>query len=172
MVTILTVMSVWVMLFTGCFLLSALGLSAPIIKIFVKQVDYKIAIDDRYIYRCKSPLNYKKWKILSQHPRSEIQFVAYNSGYTFDKCLSSDGKNVIPGSNITVPPKLYLYCGDVEYDCHRLLSQAEFWWMGKELSDFLNLELQVIYSTPELPTEPSPSPSISSSIQYNTDGGH
>jgi hypothetical protein len=88
--------------------------------------------------------------VLSQDSRSKIEVLAYNPGYTFDECLSSDGK-VIRGSNITVPPNLYLYCGDVEYKCLNRLSQAEFWWLGQELSDFLNLELQVIYPTPQLP---------------------
>lgn len=31
------------------------------------------------------------------------------------------------------------------------LSQAELWWLYNELSEFLNLELQVIYPTPKVP---------------------
>ncbi len=34
-----------------------------------------------------------------------------------------------------------------------LLTQAELWWLGQELSDFLDLELQIIYPTPQPPAE-------------------
>jgi serine/threonine protein kinase len=125
-----------------------------VVKQFINKVDYKLVIDDQYIYRYKSQSKHQKSKKISQNLRSEIGILAYNPGYVFDNCLSSDGK-FISGSNITVPPKLYLYCSDIEHCCHARLSQAEFWWMGQELSDFLNLELQVIYPTPKLPTEAS-----------------
>jgi len=123
-------------------------------KQFINKVDYKLVIDDRYIYRFKSQSKLKKTKTLSQNLRSKIEILAYNPGYTFDKYLSSAG-NVVSGTDTTVPPKLYLYCGGIEYSFHDRLSQAEFWWLGQELSGFLNLELQVIYPTPKLPTESS-----------------
>jgi serine/threonine protein kinase len=123
-------------------------------KEFINKVDYKLVIDDQYIYHYKSQSKHQTSKKISQDLRSEIGILAYNPGYVFDNCLSSDGK-VISGSNITVPPKLYLYCNNVEYYCYARLSQAEFWWLGQELSDFLNLELQVIYPTPILPQVPS-----------------
>jgi serine/threonine protein kinase len=138
------------MMFTAFILMPASAVISEMIKPFINKVDYKIAIDDQYIYYCKSQHKHQRTKVLSQDSRSKIEVLAYNPGYTFDECLSSDGK-VIRGSNITVPPNLYLYCGDVEYKCLNRLSQAEFWWLGQELSDFLNLELQVIYPTPQLP---------------------
>jgi hypothetical protein len=96
---------------------------------------------------------------LSGHLRSQIEILAYNPGYTFDKCLDTKGK-LIQGSTITIPTKLYLYCGNFEYSFPAHFSstkffQAELWWLGQELSDFLNLELQVIYPTPKVPPAPS-----------------
>jgi serine/threonine protein kinase len=137
--------------FAISFVISPLSfLAAFVIKSFIRKVDYKLVIDDRCIYYCKYQHQSQKTKILSQRPRSQIEIVAYNPGYTFDKYLDSTGKALEPGS-VTVIPRLYLYCGDIEYKCLDRLSQAEFWWLGQELSDFLNLELQVIYPTPQLP---------------------
>jgi serine/threonine protein kinase len=90
--------------------------------------------------------------VLYCHPRSQIEIVAYSPGYRFNSYLDSKGENLRHGI-INVVPKLSLYCGDFEYQCFNRLSHAEFWWLGKELSDFLNLELQVIYPTPKVPPE-------------------
>jgi serine/threonine protein kinase len=130
--------------FAISFVISPLSFFAAfIIKSFIREVDYKLVIDDRYIYSCKYiDHQSQKTKILSQRPRSQIEIVAYNPGYTFDKYLDSNGK-VLESGSVTVIPKLY--------KCLDRLSQAEFWWLGQELSDFLNLELQVIYPTPQLP---------------------
>jgi len=134
-----------------------LSISAVVIvKHFIPKINYKLVINEGHIYYCKYQYQSQsqKPKILYQHLRSQIEILAYNPGYIFDKCLDSQG-NVVQGSNITVPPKLYLYCRDTEYHVLDSLSQAEFWWLGQELSDFLNLELQIIYPTPELPAAPS-----------------
>jgi len=142
-------------IFTIAFFISPLSIfAAAIIKCFIPEINYKLVINEQYIYYCKYQSQSQKSKILSQHLRSQIEILAYNPGYIFDKCLDSKG-NVVQGSNITVPPKLYLYCGDTEYHVLDRLSQAEFWWLGQELSDFLNLELQIIYPTPELPAAPT-----------------
>jgi len=126
-----------------------------IIKLFIPiipNINYKLVIDERHIYYCRYQSQSRKPKILYQHLRSQIEILAYNPEYIFDKCLDSQG-NVVRGYNITLPPKLYLYCGDTEYHVLDRLSQAEFLWLGQELSDFLNLELQIIYPTPKLPRE-------------------
>jgi hypothetical protein len=142
----------FIMMITGFVVRPTICILAEIIKHYGCKVDYKIIINRECIYHFKDRAKYQRTKILSQNCRSKIEMLAYNPGYTFDKCLSSDGK-IISGSNITVPPKLYLYCGDVEYHFPQRLSQAESWWLGQELSHFLDLELQVIYPTPTLPTE-------------------
>lgn len=92
-----------------------------------------------------------KWDKSSSPHACEI--VTYNPGYVFDKYIDSDGQAIKRGE-VTVPPKLQLCCG-AKQESIKYLSQAELWWLGQELSDFLNLELQVIYPTPQLPTESS-----------------
>jgi serine/threonine protein kinase len=136
--------------FTGFIIMPVSTSLAFIMKKIIKKVDYKLVIDDQYIYRCKSQAKHQKLKILSQHPRAQIEVLAYNPGYTFDEYFDIDDRAVRRG-NVTVPPKLYLSGGDVEYQCPDRLSQAELCWLGQELGDFLNLELQIIYPTPVVP---------------------
>ncbi|MEM8777648.1 MAG: serine/threonine-protein kinase [Cyanobacteria bacterium P01_G01_bin.49] len=84
-----------------------------------------------------------------------INFLAYSPGYTFNKYLDITGKT-IRGGEVKIRPKLSIYAGHLEYSISsQKLSPAEFLWLGQELSDFLDLELQVIYSTPKVPPEPS-----------------
>lgn len=118
-----------------------------------------LIINDCHIYNLRDRKQGQEPIKLSEHLRSQIEILAYNPGYTFDKCLDEKGK-LIKGSTITIPPKLYLYCGNFEYSfpaqfSSTKFSQAELWWLGQELSDFLNLELQVIYPTPKVPPAPS-----------------
>lgn len=117
--------------------------------------NYHLIIDNRYIYNLRDHNQGHEPIKVSEHLRSQIEILAYNPGYTFDKCLDTTGK-IIQGGTITIPPKLYLYCGNFEYSfpaqfSSTKFSQAELWWLGQELSDFLNLELQVIYPTPKIP---------------------
>lgn len=117
--------------------------------------NYHLIIDNRYIYNLRDHNQGHDPIKVSEHLRSQIEILAYNPGYTFDKCLDTTGK-IIQGGTITIPPKLYLYCGNFEYSfpaqfSSTKFSQAELWWLGQELSDFLNLELQVIYPTPKIP---------------------
>ncbi len=121
---------------------------------FAPKTTNHLIIDNRHIYKLQDRRQGYKSIKLSEHPRSRIEILAYNPSYTFDKCLDTNGK-LIPGSTITSSPKLYLYCGKFEYSFPTQFSQAELWWLGQELSDFLNLELQVIYPTPKVPPAPS-----------------
>jgi serine/threonine protein kinase len=94
-----------------------------------------------------------KWQNRSYF--KDINLLAYNPGYTFDRYLDATGK-VMKRGTVIVNPQLSIYANHVEYSIkNSRLSQAELWWLGKELSDFLELELQVIYSTPQEPPEPS-----------------
>jgi serine/threonine protein kinase len=92
-----------------------------------------------------------KWDKSSSTHACEI--IVYNPGYAFDKYLDSDGQAIKRGE-VKVSPELQLCCG-ARQESIKDLSQAELWWLGKEISDFLNLELQVIYPTPQLPSESS-----------------
>jgi serine/threonine protein kinase len=126
----------------------------PKTKYYPETNYYHLIIDDHYVYKLKDRRHGLKSIKLSEHPRSQIEILAYNPGYTFNKCLDINGQ-LIQGSTITISPKLYLYCGNFEYSFPAQFSQAELWWLGQELSDFLNLELQVIYPTPKVPPAPS-----------------
>lgn len=80
-----------------------------------------------------------------------INLVAYNPGYTFDKYLDENGKE-IKIWEVTVKPRLSIHAGNSEYEIgNQKLSQAELWWLGKEISDFLGLELSIIYPIPKAP---------------------
>lgn len=130
-------------------------LAFPKIKDYYLDTDCHLIIDDSHIYNLKDRKQGHESIKSSEHLRSQIDLLAYNPGYTFDQCLDADGK-LIQGSTITIPPKLHLYCGNFEYSfpahfSSTEFSQAELWWLGQELSDFLNLELQVIYPTPKVP---------------------
>lgn len=156
LIMIIYIPSLWYMWF---FLLLAILTVFPKKTNSCPKTNWHLIIDDRYIYNLKDHNQGHKPIKLSEHPRSQIEILAYNPGYTFDKCLDTNGK-LIKGSTITIPPKLYLYCGKFEYSlpgkfASTKFSQAELWWLGQELSDFLNLELQVIYPTPKVPPAPS-----------------
>ena len=119
-------------------------------KHLIGRIDYKLIIDSQYIYHYMYLGEQHKFKILSKHLRSRIKTLVYNPGYTLDRFLDGDGK-LVRGINITVPHQLYLYGMGLEYHIQDRLSKAEAWWLGKELSDFLNLDLQVTYTTPRFP---------------------
>lgn len=154
---IIYISSLWHM----CFLLLLATLTLFLLKTnhHCLETNHHLIIDDRYIYKLKDHNQVHKSIKLSRHLRSQIEILAYNPGYTFNGCLDTNGK-LIQGNTITIPPKLYLYCGNFEYSfpaqfSSTKFSQAELWWLGQELSDFLNLELQVIYPTPKVPPAPS-----------------
>jgi serine/threonine protein kinase len=141
-------------LFTALFLRPIFLRLGEIGEHFMPFVDYSLTIDREFVYHSKSLSPAHKPIVLSQHSRSNIETLAYNPGYTFDKYLDDRG-TVISRGQVTIPPKLHLYFGDFEYSPHDRSSQAELWWLGQELSEFLNLELQVIYPTPQVPPAPS-----------------
>jgi serine/threonine protein kinase len=145
-----------------CFWLLLLG---EFIRFGIKyssKTTYHLIIDNEYIYRLKDRRQGHKTIKLSEHLRSQIHILAYNPGHILTEGLDTEGK-VKPILPITISPKLYLCCGNFEYSFpfqlssspfSNKLSQAELWWLGQELSDFLNLELQVIYPTPTVPPKP------------------
>jgi hypothetical protein len=156
LIIIIYIPSLWYMCF---FLLLASLTVFPKKTNYCPQTNCHLIIDDRHIYNLKDHKQGRESIKLSEHLRSQIEILAYNPGYTFNACLDTKGK-LIQGSTITIPPKLYLYCGNFEYSfpaqfSSTKFSQAELWWLGQELSDFLNLELQVIYPTPKVPPAPS-----------------
>ena len=134
----------------GMFALSAF-LVIPNLHLF-SQINYVLKIDDQSIGKYKYKSSQQEHRVIDSHPRSEISLLAYNPGYVFDQYLDDQGKIQRRGQ-VTVEPKLYLCCGGAEYIFSHTFSQAELWWLGQELSDFLDLELQIIYPTPQVPAE-------------------
>jgi serine/threonine protein kinase len=83
----------------------------------------------------------------------DINLLSYSPGYTFDRYIDSSGK-VVMGGKVVVAPKLSIFTHDTEYQIsHSNAVEAELWWLGQELSDFLELDLTVIYPTPKVPPE-------------------
>ena len=75
------------------------------------------------------------------YPVNKINLLVYNAASTFDNYIQ---------------PKLSMYAGGIEYevgDDECQLSQGELLWLGQEISDFLGIEMKVIYPTPKVPPE-------------------
>ena len=87
--------------------------------------------------------------------RSRVEAIVYNPGYIFDEYLDIDSRSIQRGE-VKVRPELTLLLTSEQYIIGRNLSQAELGWLAQELSDFLDLELQIIYPTPQVPAEASP----------------
>ncbi len=88
-----------------------------------------------------------------RRPRSRINRLCYACSYEFDHFWDSSGTKRNRGK-VKVEPKLIINVEGFDYTIEGL-ADAEYWWLGQELSDFLGLELQLIYSTPKVPPEPS-----------------
>ena len=102
-------------------------------------------------YFSKKP---KKLKWLNIYAAGRLNLIVYNPGYTFDNCVSRERKKV-SFSEVKIPPQLSLHANEQEYVIgNQRQSKAELLWLGKEISDFLGLELQVIYPTPKIPPKP------------------
>ena len=79
----------------------------------------------------------------SPSPEEKVNLVVYHSGYTVNHCVES--------IDTIVPQKLSLYTDKKEYiigDDRQ--SHKELWRIGREISNFLGLELQFMYPTPKI----------------------
>ncbi len=79
--------------------------------------------------------------------RSEITFLGYFPSYQFNNGWDNTGMQL--PRNIRTEPELVIYAGSNTYSITNL-SAAELRWIGQELSEFLDLELQIIYSKDKL----------------------
>lgn len=136
------------------------GFIFSIFKAFADKPYYRItAIDLDNLIKigiCRDrELTQIKWSNQTSQAKY-INLLAYNPGYTFDQYLDDSGR-VIRRGKVSIPPNLTIHTGQFEYsvgsETKTMLTQAELWWLGQELSDFLGLELQVIYPTPKIPSE-------------------
>jgi serine/threonine protein kinase len=78
----------------------------------------------------------------------EISLLAYKPSYKIDSFFDEESGKHKSGI-IKTSPSLSIYMDRQEYNiADNNLSVLEFQWLGQELSDFLNLELHIIYPTP------------------------
>ena len=81
----------------------------------------------------------------------KVDLLIYQPSCSFNKFYDAESKTNKSGL-VKTEPKLSLYMGKHEYPIStNQLSEAELHWLGQELSDFLDLELQIIYPTPNCP---------------------
>ncbi|MEM8723612.1 MAG: hypothetical protein AAGE84_30755 [Cyanobacteria bacterium P01_G01_bin.39] len=68
--------------------------------------------------------------------------------------MNSKG-TLVKGRTIAVHSKLSIIGTSQKHIIENTkFSDAGYWWLGHEISDFLDLELQVISQTPVIPPEP------------------
>ncbi len=90
-------------------------------------------------------LERKSPQILNSKYSETNLIVTYNPGYVVEEYTGNDVLESRKAAK--VPPDLCISCGSTKYKIGEGLSQEELWWLGREVSDFLRLELQVIYPT-------------------------
>ena len=91
-------------------------------------------------------LEQPKWQVVNFADR--VNLIIYNPGYIFNNLTDGKGK-IINSGKVKIPYQLSLHTNRGKYVIgNGRQSKAELFWLGKEISDFLGLELQVIYPTP------------------------
>lgn len=78
--------------------------------------------------------------------RSEISVLGYSPSYEINEFYDRTGRQINRGK-VKIQGELFIYAGSNKYSI-KGLTDAEFWWLGKELSEFLDLELEIIHDTP------------------------
>jgi serine/threonine protein kinase len=90
-----------------------------------------------------------KWRNIHQ-PDRPIHSVAYYPKYNFDSYFHQGTLANHPNS-VQSLPRLTINRGRQEFSItHASITEAELYWIGQEISDFLALELQVIYPKPQI----------------------
>lgn len=139
----------------GLLIGSVLWLLAILLKCLNKDKGFRevIAIEKNQEISRFFCCNLKVWSFKSS-AFEDIQHLIYNPGYTFDRYIDASNKTVRRGE-IKVAPKLSIYASNIEYRVgnEHALTQPELWWLAQELSDFLDLEIKVVYPTPKVPPE-------------------
>jgi Protein kinase domain len=145
--------------FFGICCLAYITLAISDIKNMVIDRHDEIVVDDQNIsqYIYNSPRNTflgypkKKPPEMLVNSRSSIELIVYNPGYVFNEYFDRLDTHELPTrEEAKISPDLYVSCGTAKYIIGEGLSKEELWWLGKEISDFLNLELQVIYPTQKI----------------------
>jgi serine/threonine protein kinase len=91
-----------------------------------------------------------KWN-KSQSCNLNFDTLIYSPHHTINGFIDEQGNN--HGGILEIESELYFRSGLKRYcinEKYAILSDADLWWLGQELSDFTDLELQVIHSKPKL----------------------
>ncbi|HEY9692819.1 MAG TPA: serine/threonine-protein kinase [Oculatellaceae cyanobacterium] len=83
--------------------------------------------------------------------RSDISLLGYSPSYEFDSFheFHNSAEREVKRGVVKTTAELFISAGLTKYSIIEL-SAAENWWIGQELSEFLDLELQIIYPTPRV----------------------
>ena len=113
--------------------------------LYIPNRDHKvIRIERNKLIEGYGSENNKHILLQSKFHFKTIDLIAYHPGYSFDKFFDETGKRLNRGK-VEIKPKLSIYIDNREYLIgNGRLSAAELWWLGHALSDFLDVELQVI----------------------------
>jgi serine/threonine protein kinase len=146
--------SMFMLFFSGIVISMITGIFNRTKKYWINS-NYKLVINNESIWVSDRTIYQRSTdRILSIDRRSEFDSVVYNPGYSFNEYIDGDSQ-VVKRGYVSIKPELQIYCHSSQYLIGDNLSQAELYWLGQEVSDFLNLELQIIYPTPKAPPEPS-----------------
>lgn len=135
----------WMFLLPICFIVFIIFLFSTGGGMKSQQIKH-IRIDDDTITLASTS---DEWR----YARTHIRRLCYARSYEFNHFWDSDGRKISRGK-VKVSPRLMIVIGGSEFTIEGL-SDAEYWWIGQELSEFLGLELHLIYPTPTVPAEPS-----------------
>jgi serine/threonine protein kinase len=81
----------------------------------------------------------------------KIDLLAYKPSYQIDSFFDEESGKTKSGI-IKTSPILSIYMGKHEYNISdNDLSELELYWLAQELSNFLDIELQIVYPTPTIP---------------------
>jgi hypothetical protein len=83
---------------------------------------------------------------------ANVHSVIYNPGYTFHQYFDGAGALTTRGV-VSIQPELSILFGSELYSIQEGFTKEQLYSLGQELSDFFDLELQVIYPTPRVPAE-------------------
>lgn len=139
----------------GCIVFSLIREIINRTKRYWVDSHYKLVINNESIWiSARTIYQRNAGRIISTDERSTSDFIVYNPGYSFNEYIDGDNQ-VVKRGYVSIKPELQIHCQSSQYLIGDNLSQAELYWLGQEVSDFLNLELQIIYPTPKAPPTPS-----------------
>lgn len=128
----------------------------PLTRMFswIPAPEYQYVVEITRVHGIRTSTRKNAQSPITWHSRTsryaDIRLVTYTPGYehTFNTFKDGD-EQITPFGDVL--PDLTIHAGNDRYSIgNHQLSPAEFWWLGQEISDFLGLELQIIYPMPSV----------------------